>query len=432
METARTDLSPGSHAPRGNVVPDAPRPLRRPSRIVAPRDVDRGRRGASKTAFPRGAWERGGVVALLVLIFSPIASAAEPELGRLKAHVETLASPAFAGRRGEGAKKTARYIEDNFRSIGLEPGFGESYSQPIPGQEPGQAIGRNVAAKLAGSDAALKDEWIVVAAHFDHLGRRGGVVYPGADDNASGVSAMLEIARLMAEPGSRPKRSMLFVGFDLEEDGLFGSRYFAERSPVELGKIALVVNFDMIGRSLLGVCDDIVFLLGTERIAGVRPWIEEANAGQALKVAMVGTDILGIDRSDYGPFRVRKVPYLFFSTGENPDYHRASDVAETILYPKFAMIARLIFGIVRRAADAPSVPKWSDVADYPPGEAASLRDVFRILLDHREALGIKGVTLVLMRNCLRTLDVIIARGSITPAERSGVLRVAQVVLFSIT
>ena len=373
-----------------------------------------------------------GLVPLFDLL-SPIAApASEPELSRLKAHVEILASPEFGGRRGVGARKTAQYIEDNLKSIGLKPGFADTYFQPIPGPEPDTIVGRNVAAKLEGSDPVLKDQWVVVAAHYDHLGKRNGVVYPGADDNASGVSAMLEIARLLAESPQKPRRSVLFVGFDLEEDGLFGSRYFAENSPVPLEKIGLVVNFDMIGRSLLGICDDYVFLLGTERIAGVRPWVEASAEGKPLKLAMVGTDILGIDRSDYGPFRIRKVPYLFFSTGENPDYHRPSDVAATLEYPKFAAISRLIFGVVRRAVDADSIPGWSDVADYPPSEAASLRDVFRLLEAHRDEIGLKGLSLTLMRNCLRTLDAIVSRGKITPSERSGVLRVAQFVLFSVT
>ena len=187
----------------------------------------------------------------------------------------------------------------------------------------------------------------------------------------------------------------------------------------------------MIGRSLGGVCGDYVFVLGTERIPSVRDWVKSSAEGKPLRVGMVGTDILGIDRSDYGPFRMRKVPFLFFSTGENPTYHEPTDVPATLDYPKLTAISRLIHSVVRRAAEADSVPHWSDVPDHPVGEAAVLRDVFRILLDHRDDLKIKPLTVTLMKNTLRTLDEVIARGKITPGERSGILRVAQLTLFSV-
>ena len=197
-----------------------------------------------------------------------------------------------------------------------------------------------------------------------------------------------------------------------------------------------MVNFDMIGRSLLGdLRRHTSFCSGTERIAGVRPVDrggERRPRRNLSRWRWWGRTSSASTGAITGRSGCRKVPYLFFSTGENPAYHRPSDVAATIQYPKFAAIYRLIFGVVRRAVDADSIPAWSDVPDYPPGEAASLRDVFKILEAHREEIGLKGLSLTLMRNCLRTLDAIVARGKITSAERSGVLRVAQFVLFSVT
>src|SRR5262249_17959507 len=162
-------------------------------------------------------------------------------------------------------------------------------------------------------------------AHFDHLGVRNGLLYPGADDNASGVAMMLEVARSVVGAPERPKRSVMFIGFDLEEIGLYGSRYFVEHSPVPLDKIALFLPADMIGRSLGGICQPYVFVFGTEHAPAVRPWVEEAGRRQPVTVGMMGTDLLVLDRSDYGPFRARGVPYLFFSTGENPTYHTPAD-----------------------------------------------------------------------------------------------------------
>ena len=120
---------------------------------------------------------------------------------------------------------------------------------------------------------------MIVAAHFDHLGVRGGVLYPGADDNASGVAMMLEVARSIVRAPVPPKRSMMFIGFDLEEIGLFGSRYFVAHPPVPLEKVALFVTADMIGRSLAGVCDSHVFVLGTEKCAGLAPLDRRRRAG---------------------------------------------------------------------------------------------------------------------------------------------------------
>lgn len=355
----------------------------------------------------------------------------EPDVERLKAHVATLASPAFAGRRGAGAAKAAAYVEAAFRKLKLEPLFGDSFVQPIPGPTPERPAGRNVGAILRGTAPAGTEPCVVLSAHFDHVGVRSGVLFPGADDNASGVAMLLESARILSESPRRLRRDVLFVGFDLEEDGLWGSRHFVAHPPVPLERFGLFLTADMIARALGGVCDDYVFVLGTEHSPHLRGWVEQAAEGRPLKVGLVGTDLLVIDRSDYGPFRAKEVPYLFFSTGENPAYHHPTDVPETLDYPKFAAISGLILDVVRHAADAEALPGWSSTPEYPPGEPIVLRDVMTTLLDHRDDLHVKEFHASLMASTLRTLEGIIDRGAITPAERRSVLRVAQVVLFSV-
>jgi hypothetical protein len=353
-----------------------------------------------------------------------------PELARLKRHVEALTSPEFAGRRGEGGKKAAEYLVDQFKSLKLEPLFDGSYTQEIPGETPGQ----NVGAKLVGADPGLRDEWIIVAAHYDHLGVRNGVLYPGADDNASGVAMMLEAARCLsaAEGDARPRRSVMFVGFDLEEVALFGSRHFIRNPPVPIERIKLFVTADMISRALGGVCDSYVFVFGTEHAPGLRPWIDEsAEKDSKLKLGLLGTDFLILDRSDYGPFLRRRVPYLFFSTGENPRYHTPRDTPETLDYPKFEAISRLIIALIGRAAVAPTLPKWLEVPDNAPDEPKTVRDVMKTLLDHRDDFKIGPGKVLLMNRTLRTLDAAIARGSISPEERTTVVRVAQLILFTV-
>ncbi len=324
-----------------------------------------------------------------------------------------------------------RYLVRQFEDLALEPLFDGSFLQTIPGKDGEPPIGRNVGAMLRGSDPKLRDEWVVVSAHYDHLGTRGNVVFPGADDNASGVAMMIEVARSLVEAKEKPKRSVMFVGFDLEEIGLFGSRYFVEHSPVPLTRISLFVTADMIGRALGGVCTPYVFVIGSEHSPGLRPWIDRAARGQPVTVGLLGSDLLLLDRSDYGPFRARKVPYLFFSTGENPLYHTPRDTPDSIDYPKLEAISRLILGVVTEAANSDEVPPWSAAVEYAPSEAATIRDVLRTLLEHREELKIGPAQVLLMTNTLRSLDAIVARGTMTPEERTGVIRIARIVLISL-
>jgi hypothetical protein len=363
----------------------------------------------------------------------------EPQLARLKAHVATLASPEFGGRRGEGARKAEVYVTDDLRALGLEPAFDGRFTQDIPGKEPGQVVGRNVGAKLVGGDPALRDEWIILSAHYDHLGVREGRLYPGADDNASGVAMLLEVARAFAEAAERPRRSVLFVAFDLEENGLWGSRHFVEEPPVPLERVKLFLTADLIGGALGGVCRRQVFVMGSEHAPGLRPWIAraakglplEAAEGLPLEATVVGSDLLLIDRSDYGPFRARAIPYLFFSTGENPRYHTPDDTPESLDYPKLEAISRMIASVVRQAAAADTVPAWSDAPDLPISEAVAIRDVLRTLLEHREVLKVKPAQATLLDSTVRQLGAIIDRGTITPRERAWMVRMAQFVLFTV-
>jgi len=368
---------------------------------------------------------------------SGLAQSPEPELARLKAHVETLASPEFAGRRDEGAVKSRAYLIDEFRKIGLEPLFNGSFTQSVTGKGPDDLIGVNVGGKILGSDPTLQSRWVILGAHYDHLGLRGDVLYPGADDNASGVAMMLEVARSVARSPERPRRSIAFVGFDLEEVGpkgefgLRGSQFFARNSPVPLDSVSLFVTADMIGRSLGGVCQRTVFVLGSEHEPEVRPWIARGAEGKPIEVGLLGSDMLVIDRSDYGPFRSRKIPYLFFTTGENPVYHSSKDVAATIDFSKLEAISRLIHSVIREALDGPIDPVWAARPDYPVAEALAVRSVLRTLLDHQKKLKIGGYQVALMNQTIRSIDAIADRGSMTPAERSRIARTVQVIMFTV-
>jgi Peptidase family M28 len=405
------------------------------------------RDGTESTAMTKSAFGRstGAWVAAMVVAFgadavsaraqapapAPAPASSKPEQTRLRAVVEKLAAPEFAGRSGAGGERAAEYLVDRFRALKLQPLFGHEYLQPIPGTEEGTVQGRNVGAMLRGRDPALREEWVILAAHFDHLGVRRGQLYPGADDNASGVAMMLEVARSMTELRPPPKRSMMFIGFDLEEVGLYGSRYFVAHPPVPLEKVLLFVTADMIGRSLAGVCDPHVFAIGTEHSPGVRPWIDQAGRGRPLKVCLLGADLLVLNRSDYGPFRSKSIPFLFFTTGENPRYHTPEDTPETLDYPKLTAISQMIGGVIDQAMDAPLVPRWQNNPDHPFAEAVAIHDVLGILSQNGDKLKIGGPQRFLINNTLSTLSGIVARGTITPEERSRVIQAARVILFTV-
>lgn len=374
------------------------------------------------------------LLAAVVLSTLACQSAADeigPEQPRLKRDVETLASAEFEGRSGEGGRKAADLIVARFRELGLSPLFGDSFVQSVPNPRGEGTIGRNVGALLRGSDPKLSDEYVVLSAHYDHLGKQGERIYPGADDNASGVAMLLEVARSFIERKEKPRRSVMFIGFDLEEVGLFGSRYFVEHPPAPLDRISLFVTADMIGRSLGGVCDQFVFVMGTEHVPSLRDWIDAAARPGPVRAGILGSDILLIDRSDYGPFRSRRVPYLFFSTGESPVYHTPADTADTLDYAKLTAISRIIDQVVTRAASADRLPTWTSATGPSMAEALTIRDVLRTLLEHRTELQVGRANGFLMNNALRTLDAIAARGSITPEERTGVVRVARLVLMTL-
>ncbi len=354
-----------------------------------------------------------------------------PEIGRFKAHVATLASREFAGRRGPGAARAAAYVARELKSLGLEPLFDGRFVQEIPDLATGGLLGRNVGAKLVGSDPALKDQWVVVGAHFDHLGTAGERYFPGADDNASGTAMMLEVARCFAQDSHRPRRSIAFVGFDLEEEGLWGSRYFADHPPLPLDRVKLFVTGDMLGRDLGGVCKDFVFVFGADTSPGLKGFLDQACRGEPLRVGPIGNDLLIVDRSDYGPFRSRSIPYLFFSTGENPDYHRVTDTSDTLNYDKALAATRVILGVLRSAANADRLAPWNGVSEPSMDEAMAVRGVIVDLIANREKLQIGPASMLVLRSTLASLDGIASRGKITPIERTRLVRAARMVMMTV-
>ncbi len=238
---------------------------------------------------------------------------------------------------------------------------------------------RNVLGLLEGSDPKLKDEWVLVTAHFDHDGVNGTQILNGADDNGSGTVALMEIAdayAMAAQQGQRPKRSILFCAWNSEERGLLGAWAYTEQPPAPLTNIAGVLNMDMIGRNeevevgggprfnglevqTAESNANAVNMMGFARAPELAAIVDAANGGIGLEIKKRydnNTSNL-VRRSDQWPFLQRGVPALGFMTGLHPDYHTQYDRPEKINYVKMEKIARLIYQASWNLANAAARPK---------------------------------------------------------------------------
>ena len=238
---------------------------------------------------------------------------------------------------------------------------------------------RNVVALLEGSDPRLKNEWVIVSAHYDHNGADGTQIFNGADDNGSGVVALIEIAEayaLAAKEGHRPKRSILFASWNSEERGLLGAWAYTEQPLAPLTTIAAVLNMDMIGRNeeipiggggrFAGLDvqtaesnSNALNLMAFSKVPDITALVEKANGGIGLELKKRYDNNSSnlLRRSDQWPFLQRGVPAMGFITGLHPDYHTVYDRPEKINYVKMEKITRLVHQVSWEIANADARPK---------------------------------------------------------------------------
>lgn len=276
-------------------------------------------------------------------------SIAEQELSD---HVHFLAQPALKGRKPKtrGSAAVRRYLKTRFEDYGLVswPGA-EDYEQPF-------SFGTNVIGVLPGSDPSLADEFVILAAHYDHVGKTKDGVLLGACDNASGVAALLEIAEQFSLAKEKPKRSICFASFDCEEYMLLGALIFSCQKDFEKQKIAAVVNVDMIGRDFLDVVEDSLFVAGTEKYPQLRTQMVQAKIETGLNIFPLGTKIVG-PRGDHIVFENLDVPVLFFCCGLNKDYHKPTDTAEKLDYSGMEKSTKVIAKTVEMLANTRQIEK---------------------------------------------------------------------------
>jgi hypothetical protein len=264
---------------------------------------------------------------------------------RLMRDVATLAAPAFEGRRTgtAGASMARAWIQQQFIETGLAPAQGSGFEQPFtfdayenraprPGSTPtGPAHSTaNVLGQVAGTDSQAS--MFVITAHYDHVGIRDGVVYPGADDNASGVAALLAAARHFV--AHRPRHTMLFAALDGEEAGQHGAKALVASDVLPPGRTRLNVNLDMVSRSDAHE----IYAAGANYSPWLLPLLRDVQERSSVKI------LFGHDRpangaggledwthsSDHGAFHDAGIPFVYFGVEDHRDYHKPTDTAERI------------------------------------------------------------------------------------------------------
>ena len=329
-----------------------------------------------------------------------------PDSLRVRRDIEYLASDKLEGRGTgtAGQDSAAAYAAQRYTTLGLRsyaPGFLQHYTARSAmlahNGGPAELPTQNVVAYVPGSDARLRGEAIVIGAHLDHLGRStAGALDPeakdairnGADDNASGSAAVLELARLISAKPLR--RSVVFVNFSGEELGLLGSQYFVDHSPVPVDSIVAMLNFDMVGR----MRGDSLIVYGVGTAKEMPAALDSANARVGLFIRGLPD---GFGPSDHSSFYARNIPVLHFFSNLHEDYHRATDDADKINAAGEVKIIALAERVTREIDRRDSRLTFVRMAAPPPVSAGSGSNVYLGSIPDMAAPDIKGLKLTGVR-----------------------------------
>ncbi|GAA0736981.1 M20/M25/M40 family metallo-hydrolase [Sphingomonas japonica] len=262
--------------------------------------------------------------------------------------LRTLSSARMQGRAPGtiGSERAREYIADRLRAIGVGPLYNR-YERPFAVREPKRTVrGTNLLAVIEGTDMT-SDRVVVLGAHYDHWGFRKGKLYPGADDNASGVAGLLAVAAaLKADP---PRHRTILAFWDGEELGYFGSKAFVADPPVPLDRIALNINLDMISRSDKGE----LYAVGGQSWPVVQSILDDLakTAPVTLKFGHEGPPWEGsdvwIDGSDHYQFHLKGIPFVYFGVEDHPDYHQPSDTFDKVPLDFYARSVATVEAAVR-------------------------------------------------------------------------------------
>jgi hypothetical protein len=325
----------------------------------------------------------------------------------LKDDVGWLADDERKGRcAGEpGCDDAAEWIADRFDDLGLEPigdegTFLQRFTFRVRGAGGGrEASTQNVVGLWKGSDPELADEVIVLGAHYDHVGTLASFdagrigsskgddgIWNGADDNASGTSTLIGIAHAFASSDVRPGRSLLFIAFSGEEQGLFGSIWYCDHPIVPLEKTAAMINLDMVGRNPKQPVE--TWAVGSLEGDLWKKLIDASRpVAPTLELALQAS---WMPDSDHASFLAKEVPALFLCTGEHPDYHTVSDHADKLDYDRMAAVARLATAITWNAAESRATFQFTRPAFQPrPPKLLGVSTEGALTAEQRAKLGLK-------------------------------------------
>ena len=282
---------------------------------------------------------------LLFLWISASAQTIHPDT--LSKHVHYLASEELQGRAlgTEGKDKAAAYITQQFQQAGLSP-YKDSFTQPFDLKfDLAWVKATNIIGVVEGTDPQLKNELIVLGAHYDHLGPKKdkSTFYPGADDNASGVATIIELAKYFSQ--NKPKRSLIFIAFDAEESGLLGAKHFVDKlTSDEKKQIKAMFSYDMVG---MLEANKGLHLKG---IAGIK------NGKDLAQKHASGINLLDVsgnieERTDTEPFGAVGIPAIHVYTGSKSPYHKPEDKADLLDYPGMKKVAAFSIELVGELAN---------------------------------------------------------------------------------
>jgi len=212
-------------------------------------------------------------------------------------------------------------------------------------------VSSNVVGVLEGSDPILKNEYVIVGAHYDHVGMLKShapgedYIFNGADDNASGTASVLSVAAACGKLHLHPKRSIVFVTFAGEEKGLFGSSTYVDHPPLPLSQTVAMLNLDMVGRN----STDSLILIGSVQSPDIADIVRAENESIGFVLSYNQDKYLG--GSDQANFMKKGIPFMFFHSGMHPQYHQVGDEASLINGPKLARVARLTYKVALHLAN---------------------------------------------------------------------------------
>lgn len=318
-------------------------------------------------------------IILLLLLCVGFSNAQQFDSEKLKKHVYTLADDSLMGRGFgmQGAKMAAEYITEQFTNAGISPWNGTFKHPFVKAQMMFKIEGCNIIGWVEGSDPLLKDEYIVVGAHYDHVGYEFSdgkkIVYNGADDNASGTATVIELGRWLVQNRHLLKRSVILVAFDGEEAGLIGSSYLVKNNQIPVDNVKAMFSLDMVGMlSKYGGVD----LVGNATMDNGETFLNELAAKHGINVKKDGKKVEM--QTDTSPFGKRGIPSVHVFTSTVSPYHKPGDDPNLLDYDGMVKIAEFMSDVVVQISSKERVAPDKQFLASVGGKGVKFRSGFRL------------------------------------------------------